>query len=54
MEKENSPKTSIRNYVSSFIDKRDNELRTASGEDDDTEEIPGIDRDSIDRTTYNE
>lgn len=47
MSKEQGTKASIRNYVGNFIDKRDNELRGASGDDDEAEVASGIDRDSI-------
>ncbi len=46
MSKEHNTKASIRNYVGDFIDKRDNELRAASG-DEDAQSTSRLDRDSI-------
>jgi hypothetical protein len=51
MSTEHSTKASIRNYVQNFIDKRDSELRGASGDDDETQLVSGIDQDSIEINT---
>ncbi|CAF4761348.1 unnamed protein product, partial [Rotaria socialis] len=40
-------KASIRSYVENFIEKRDNELRTANNDQSDIQPPQSVDRDSI-------
>ena len=40
-------KSSIINYVENFIEKRDNELRTVAGDDNDAELTRGANKESI-------
>jgi hypothetical protein len=47
MSKGEEAKTSILNYVENFIDKRDNELRTTVGDDEEAHATRGVDRDKI-------
>lgn len=47
MSRDENVKESILNYVENFIDKRDNELRTASGDEASSPETPRVARENI-------
>ena len=47
MSRKENKKESILNYVENFIDKRDNELRSESDDENDDQFTRGVDRDRI-------